>query len=63
MECIGSGRYLRFGGGRYARTRKVWEHAPPEKFLKLDALRSLLVHESIFVLKFIFGLDGTRLPG
>ena len=45
---------------KHIHTRGVWGHAPPEKFLKLGALRLLL---SIFVLKFIFGLDAARIPG
>ena len=28
--------------GKHGRTRGVWGHAPPEKFLKLGAVRSLL---------------------
>ena len=30
------------GARKHAHARGVWEHAPPEKFLKLGALRSLL---------------------
>ena len=38
----------------------VW-CAPPEKLLKLGC--SEMASEAIFVLKFIFGLDATRIPG
>ena len=37
---IGGERYLRLGGAHAP--RGVWGHAPPEKFLKLGAVRSLL---------------------
>ena len=47
---------------KHAHTRGVWGHAPPEKFLKLGALR-LLLRPYIFVLKFIFGLDAARILG
>ena len=39
----GGRRYLRLGGTDDAAcVRGIWGHAPPEKFLRLDALRSLL---------------------
>ena len=46
--------------GKYARTRGVWGHAPPEKFFKIRC--SEIASEAIFVLKSIFGLDAARIP-